>query len=388
MLEKFQYFLLTDPKAKIKILFFVVSFILICGLLYGLIALNSNASSRSDTIAQSSSSQSQEEVNQPINFSQAEGISIVDNQNVFGEFEVFFDDLNNPIFVDSTENLRYKDRTFTELGSVAPLSIYPAGNNLIINDAGGVKLFLTDSRQAIQLPENVYSIYPVLESGNQVYYSLQENEEGVDLMAGNNVGAIFNSNQLATFSSSKNFMELKRISGNWYIFAYDDYYIKGGLEIFKYDENLESISRIYTLNNTFSLTYGPNAIMVNQQAGNTESILQTVIDFSQNSDGQRYLVNVDESLQRENILGKVTPQRCVFWQEVDSLMCLVKILDVDAANSTVEDKIVQINYKTNSISINYSNILIGARKIFTDKRFNLYLLGSNDSKLYKFTDKP
>jgi hypothetical protein len=386
MFEKFQYWFITDPKAKIKILFFAGSFVAICAMLYGLVLLNSTAGSSTPQPQAQTSSSSQ--AAQALNFVQGGGISEVDNQSVTADYGVFFDTRDQVLFIDESGNLRYNGSTYTEFDNLFPLSVYPAEKNLIINDVNNVRLFLTESRQIIQLPGNVYSVNPTQENGRLTLYSLQENDQGIELHRGFDPGAIYNSTRLADFQTNKNFYELKRINSSWYIFAYDGFYIKGSVEIYRYDQESESINRIETLNNVYNLVYGQDQIFVNQGVGDGNTVLNIVIDFSENPGGQKYLVNPKQSLETAGIAGQIIPSRCSFSAEVYSLLCLVKIEDVDGLNNTIEDKLVLINYRSNTTRILYNNLLISGKKIFTDKNLNLYIISNSDNKLYKFTDKP
>jgi hypothetical protein len=385
MIENIQYWWLTDPKAKLKVIVLLIIVSIVTGLFYLVIV---SRSSKASIVADQSSQSESSQANPIIPFGDNSGIELIDSQAVQDDYKIFFDVQDQTLYRDQNNNLRYNKQTYTEVPDVFPFSVYNSKDNLIINELVGTRLFLVKSRQTIQLPSNVLTVTPKRISTLTIYYSIQENDGKVELMEGRDVGAISNSQPLADLGPKQDRYEIKIIRNQIYVFRYKQSGFTNNLEILRYNSITQKMDRLYSLPQTISIVYSDTAILINQLINNSEQAINTVIDFNSSDQGQRYLINIDEQLKEKNILGQTIVRRCQIDGRSRSLYCLIKSEDVIPLDYSVEDKIVKVNYTDNSITILYDSLMINGHTLTLDSQGYLYIVANPDQRLYKFTDKP
>jgi hypothetical protein len=386
MFERFTFWLQTDPKAKIKILFMlgVASFLII--LIGGLFYLYNQPATLEENLQNGSNINSSS--SPQFSFADSSALVKVDNERLLAPNKIYFSPYSNDFISFSSElKLKYNAKLYADSSILIPntISFYPAG--AIINEDGGSTLFNSSTSQLrILNPDFKYVTFfqskkqtnEVEQSGSLTgFLSVSSNGNIINHNFARSIETLENSTLYSSILPKISFenYEIRNFNEIPYTFVYEKFNRKGKLEIWKSSQ--EDTRLLFTIANLQDTKYGYNKLLF------LDGDNLKLIDFT-----TAVPVNIDLSQTKQLLLanqlkGSITPSRCAIYQNSPKIRCLVKQTSDDSTDPREIDKIVDYDYASKTLEITNNNLVISGSNIYLDSTDKFFIVGQQDGILYQ-----
>lgn len=377
MFDKFSFWLQSGNTKVKKIIFVVISILVLTGLSYSLILLNSRPNSQSNSQVSSSSSSSNPEVDEAV-FTTAPQLKKFDSQAILLPQRVFFNSQNQPVYVGDNLKLTIDGQKIEKSPEFILRNIENNGQNLILNEDGKTTLYFSNNKQFLQLSPNINSLTPA-DDGN-FFFATQE-ETSIKISTGSNISRLSNSQEYSKITPNITFstFEIRRINQQIYLFVYTDSTRKGTVEIWSIKQ--DNSKKVLTLNSVDSWKYDREGILVTTGLETTQA--QTSLLTSNQTDLVVNKLDINNKLIEQKILGQLVAQRCTL-RTSSLLYCLVKESSPDFNSSKDKDVLVQVDLGAGTISLPNRDLVFAGETIYFSPDGVMYIITQDQKQIYQF----
>lgn len=389
-IDKLKYWLINDPTAKTKVLFFIAIFMVI--LVAGTSVISTNFSQNTSKTSSSSSSSKSIESPQvtPASFEDAKSLEKVDNEPVSLGSQVLFTDTGNTVFLNRDLKLRINNQNISNSPAFVPRQLYNSSSNIIINSDTNSTIY-GKNNQFLEYSTNITQVTPisitddlnsdtipgfVFLSKDKTEYTIKQSQ---DAELKNNVKILGK----ITPSSAVKMVEIRVLNNQVYIITYSTFSPEGNIEIWQVEK--DGLNKIQTLKDVKSIRFGSKQILYTTfvtTPTDDQFYQNTIIDFSQKNKGESKIIDLAPKLAQNNIKGNVFARRCTFGLD-ETIFCLVKKDKVVSDNFQKKDAIVVYNYNTDRITFPFNELTFSGENIHISPNSSIYIIGQENKILYR-----
>ncbi|MEI6728576.1 MAG: hypothetical protein WCK98_02930 [bacterium] len=386
MFERFTFWLQTDPKSRVKILFWVGVSTFLVILISGLYYLYSQPAAKdtnSQNITNSSSS-----LGPKFSFGNSSALLKVDNERILAPNKIYFSPYSADYISFSSElKLKYNGKLLADSSTLIPntVSFYPDGAT--INEDGGSTIFYQSNSQLRSLnPDFRYVTF--FQSQKRInsstedesitgFISISKKGNSINQNFARSIDTLENSTLYSTILPKISFenYELRNFNELPYTFVYQKYNRKGRVEIWKSSQ--EDSRLILTIENLLDTKYSYNKLLF------LDGDNLKLIDFTSANPVIIDLTYSKQLLLSNQLKGQISPGRCTLFQNSTKIRCLVKQNTDDSTNPKEQDQIVDYDYAKKLLEITNKNLVVSGLAIYFDSTDKLYIVGQQDGILYQ-----
>jgi hypothetical protein len=393
MLDKIRNWFIYDPKAKQKLIFIVVSVLLVGTIVYLLFLINFS------TNPNNIQTQNQEQENSQKQNSFPEDVQKEVQEKEQKEFDleqfnaisrlpvgiassVYFSKFGNQVFYINDEfELSIDNQKIPNSPVFLPYNFQETKEALIINTQDSSTLFSKLSRSFTALPQGSLSVTPF---NGEFYFLERITETRVDLKKSANV-LLQKPERVATLRPEiTNFkgLELRVLNQNLYVFVYQEGSRRGDLEIWQI-QGKQAVKAI-RIQNLISYTFSNDQFLYTVEED--ESYQTTVLDFKLDPLGKDFTIN-NKTLTNKNIFGNVIAGKCYINDINVDIYCPVKIEAVDSLNANYADEIIVFNYLNQTLSLPFTgSFATPVNRFLVDSKQQFYFVSQINNTLYQIND--
>jgi hypothetical protein len=384
MFDKISFWWQTDPKAKQKLFFGVVT-ILILILLIILLIVNNKPKKQTEI---DPNSNLPEFLRNPkatkvdisnLNsnkFRQVLNTPVLADQVLINE-----EDLNRPIFLNQDFRLQIGNEIALQSPKLITNQIHKVGDNVILNQSSSSLLYNLKEKKFKSFGNDVINITPF----ENKFLFVTKVRENYFIKVTDNL-ELKNTKVLGTISPSINAQatEIRIFRGSPYLLVFDNFNHLDTMEIWNLSQG--KTQKIQTLQKIRSLSFGKDKIMYTTSLD--EPTLLTnysnqMLDFSTNQNGIVVDLPISSKIVKDEIFGTVAAHRCQFQENSDNIYCLVKQKKVPISDPTEKDILLIFNYKNNQAFYPYSQESISGSRVYLSNSGRKFFVASENNLLYE-----
>lgn len=386
-LQRFQNWLNTDPKARQKVLFWIVAFLIMSLVIGGFFLINQ---------PQKPSGQNQVITNElpqvtSKNFEEAGTLEKIDPEPILLPGQVFFYQSNQIGFFNQNLKLRINNQNIPGSPTFYSRNVYNSSGNILINEDFRSTYYLANLGEFRQYEKGITQVVPYtipdefgLPFANGYAFLFKENE-GYSLVQSTDIGLTTGLKTLAKIPQNPAFKyyETRVINSKLYVFYYQNFASDGNTEIWRFDQN-NGLVRIKTINNLQSIQFGAKEILYTSFLSTPNDLTDyenTLLDFSTDQNGEPKVLDLAGRAGQNNIFGALLAKRCSIVLSTE-LYCLIKDRKVKSDDFKSKDALVVFNYKTDKISYPYNGLIFSGESVYVSGA-SVYIVGQENSILYK-----
>lgn len=390
-IDKLKYWLINDPTAKTKALFFMTIFMVILVAGTSIISTNFSQNTSKTSSSSSSSSKSSEPAQvTATSFEDAKSLEKVDNEPVSLGSQVLFTATGNTVFLNRDLKLRINNQNVSSSPVFVPRQLYNSSSGIIINGDANSTIY-GKNNQFSEYPKNITQVTPisitddlssdfvagfVFLSKDKTEYTIKQSQ---DVELKNNVKTLGK----ITPSSVVKTVEIRVLNNQVYIITYSTFSPEGNIDIWQVEKG--SLNKIQTLKDVKAIRFGPKQILYTTLAATPTDYTfyqSTLVDFSQKNKGESKIIDLAPRLAQNNIKGTVFARRCTFGLN-ETISCLVKKDKVVSDNFQKKDALVVYNYNTDKITFPFSELTFSGDNIHISPNSSIYIIGQENKILYR-----
>ena len=385
-IQRLQNWLATDPKARQKVIFWIVAFLIMSLVIGGFYLINQSPSTPVNNTTFS----------EPIevttkNFDDAGSLEKADSEAVLLPNQVLFY-TGGQLFFNQESQIRINNQNVSGSPSFTARNVYNSSGNIIINEDFGSTYFQKNLNEFKRFEEGITQVVPYaitdefgLPFGSGFAFLFKESS-GYSLVQASDISLATGLKTLAKIPENPNFnyYETRIINEKLYVFYYQNYSADGNTEIWKFDQN-NTLVRIKTISNMQSIQFGTKEIMYTTFTTTPNDLTpyeNTLLDFSINQNGEPKTIDLASRIAQNNILGAIFAKRCSIVSSTE-LYCLVKERKVKSGDFKYKDALVVYNYKTEKVDYPYNGLVFSGENVYVFAN-TVYIVGQENRILYKF----
>jgi hypothetical protein len=384
--QNFLYSFKQDAIFRKKTIFILSSSIFIMLLLSFLFWLNFGINK---TLEKKTEEISLEQVVTEKNFDTQESLEKINDSKINQLNQLIFIPGGKIGFLDEGLKLKVSGENIENSPTFATRTIYTRQDKIILNEENRTTLYQNGSFRKI--PDGNFSVTPVLLPDNIGLRSIPGylllSKKGSNIILRQSVDIDSGKTEdIANIQPSVlfQFVEIRILNQNPYLFFYENISRQGKTEIWKLD-NKNNTQKVKIIENLQSILFDSNKVMYTKLLDTPTELTpleNNILDFTSEPDGVNTVINLAQTIGQKNIFGSVVAERCSFGLN-QTLYCLVKENKVSYLNSGKIDRVIKTDLKGLKTEYLYSNLTISGDKIYTSSNGQNYIIGQENRKLYR-----
>jgi hypothetical protein len=384
MLEKISFWWQTDPRAKQKLFFGIITILIVILLIILLIFINRpkkqtqtdpnsnlpeflrNPQTTKVDISNLNSNKFRQVLNTPVLADQV----LIDEENI-----------NTPIFLNQEFRLQIGNEVALQSPKFITNQIHKIGDNIVLNQSSSSLVYNLKEKKFKSFGNDVINITPF----ENKFLFVTKVRENYFIKVADNL-ELKNTKVLGTISPSINSQatEVRVFKGIPYLLIFDNFNRLDAMEIWNLSQG--KTQKIQTLQKIRSLSFGKDKIMYTTSLD--EPTLLTnysnqILDFSTNQNGIIVDLPISSKLLKDEIFGTVAAHRCQFQENSDNIYCLVKQKKVPISDPTEKDILLIFNHKNNQVFYPYSQESIAGSRVYLSNSGKKFFVASENNLLYE-----
>lgn len=375
MFQNFFNWYQNDPKAKSKIIFWIITVLILSLVFGGIWFINNRAISQNRNLATSSVSISNSSQDIVFNTENTTLLTKLSEDATIFSGRVYFSVGGDFLYFNSARKGFYNKKAINSNDNLIPDNVQFLNNNLLISSNFGNYLVNKNTLEALQVLTGFYYLN-YLEK-DKVYIGAKANGQNLEVRTFVDPG---NANKSQLFDTINLFSPTT--FGSWaiynfdnkpYLFYYENFDKTGKLDIWLLEKN--NSRKVQTINGIVSSKISNGALIY------TTNSSAYYLDLKKSSIPLE--MNFNEYRIRRGLVGNISALRCTLNFSLTESYCLVKKNTLDIYEVKAQDVILKLNLTTKEVSDLTENLVITASGLYADKDGKLNFISAQNGFIYK-----